>query len=290
MPNRILKESICISESIEELSWFEEVFFYRLMVHCDDYGRTDGRIAVLKSRLFPLKSVTEQQMKTAIHKLSTVNMVCSYEVSGKPYLQLVTWQNHQNVRTKKSKYPAPPEESSVEYSSTFASAYNCKQMNSDDISCQPLHTNATLIQSNPNQNQNSNPNSNQNPVKVEEKVGKVEKVPYEEILEKFNQIGERFSKIRGIDGNRKKKVGLRYQEYGKEVLFQVFELANGSDFLCGIKSEWKADFDWIIESGNFMKILEGKYENRGAVETKSQYENMGSYNPFENPFGKERKK
>lgn len=42
MPNRIIKESICVSESIDSLSWFDEVFFYRLIVNCDDYGRLDA--------------------------------------------------------------------------------------------------------------------------------------------------------------------------------------------------------------------------------------------------------
>ena len=32
MPNRIIKESICRSEEIDSLSWFEEVLFYRLIV------------------------------------------------------------------------------------------------------------------------------------------------------------------------------------------------------------------------------------------------------------------
>ena len=35
MPNRILKDSICTSETIEGLTDAEEVFFYRLLVQCD---------------------------------------------------------------------------------------------------------------------------------------------------------------------------------------------------------------------------------------------------------------
>ena len=46
MPNRIIKESVCRSDSIDSLSWFEEVLFYRLIVVCDDYGRFDGRPGV----------------------------------------------------------------------------------------------------------------------------------------------------------------------------------------------------------------------------------------------------
>lgn len=54
MPDRIIKESICTSDTLNALSDFEERFWWRLVVNCDDYGRFDARTAVLKSRLFPL--------------------------------------------------------------------------------------------------------------------------------------------------------------------------------------------------------------------------------------------
>ena len=36
-------------------------------------------------------------------------MVRVYEAQGRPVLQLSTWENHQQIRAKKSKYPAPDE-------------------------------------------------------------------------------------------------------------------------------------------------------------------------------------
>lgn len=108
MPNRIIKESICVSDSIDQLSWFEEVLFYRLTVNCDDYGRFDGRIPVIKNRLFPLKdNLTAKSVKDGINKLASVGLVVLYESGGKPYLCLPTWNDHQNVRAKRSKYPEP---------------------------------------------------------------------------------------------------------------------------------------------------------------------------------------
>jgi hypothetical protein len=56
MPNRIIKESICTSDTIDQMSCFEECFWHRLIVNCDDYGRFDARPAVLKSRLFRSRS------------------------------------------------------------------------------------------------------------------------------------------------------------------------------------------------------------------------------------------
>lgn len=105
MPNRILKESICSSEEIDSLSWFEEVLFYRLIVKCDDYGRYDGRLKFVKNSCFPLKDITEKDVEKALYKLSAVGLVRAYEAQGRPYLQLATWEQHQNIRAKKSKYP-----------------------------------------------------------------------------------------------------------------------------------------------------------------------------------------
>lgn len=121
MPNRIIKESICTSDTIDQLTWFEEAFFYRLIVNCDDYGRFDARLPILKARLFPLKTITEKQIGEALNKLSTVGIVTVYEYDGRPYLQLVTWDKHQQIRAKKSKYPAPD--------------VSCNQMISNDIKC-----------------------------------------------------------------------------------------------------------------------------------------------------------
>lgn len=110
VPNRIIKESICYSESIKGLSWFEEVFFYRLIVNADDYGRLDGRMELLQARLFPLRrDITDKAMEKALNALTTVGMVRPYMVEQKPYLQLTAWERHQQVRATKSKYPNPPE-------------------------------------------------------------------------------------------------------------------------------------------------------------------------------------
>ena len=143
MPNRILKESICTSDTLDELTWMEEVFWYRLIVNCDDYGRFDARPAILRSRLFPLKSsVTEKNVKEILNKLSTVGLVILYEYEDKPYLQLATWDRHQQIRAKKSKYPAPDD--------------SCSHLISDDIKCP---RNPIQSESNPNRESNSMPDA-----------------------------------------------------------------------------------------------------------------------------------
>lgn len=142
MPNRIIKESICRSDSVNALSWFEEVLFYRLIVNCDDYGRFDARPAIIKGSLFPLKTVTNKQIENALNKLSTVGIVYLYEVDGKPYLQFVTWGKHQRIRNVKEKYPAPND-----------------KLPQVAASCRELRPESNPIQSESNPNPNPNPNS-----------------------------------------------------------------------------------------------------------------------------------
>ena len=140
MPNRILKESICTSETIAVLSAEEEVFFYRLLVNCDDYGRMDGRTAILRAKCFPLAvdRVTDSDIEKWLEVLVGVQLVRVYTVEGKPYLQVVTWDRHQQVRAKKSKYPEPPLSDSAR-----------NQMISDDGICP---RNPIQSESNPNPN------------------------------------------------------------------------------------------------------------------------------------------
>ena len=136
MPNRIIKESICTSENIDQLSAFQETFFYRLIVNCDDYGLMDARPKILAARLFPLKDLRSNQIEDALRALTSAELVTLYEVDGKPFLQMNTWDRHQQVRATKSKYPKPDD-------------IGCNQLISDDSKCprNPIQSN---IESNPN--------------------------------------------------------------------------------------------------------------------------------------------
>lgn len=109
MPNRIIKESICVSEHIDRLTPFEEVTFYRLLVNCDDYGCFDAREKVVSSRLFPLRDVKAADIRKTLSRLAAVGLIRLYAVDDKPYLIVNKWSEHQRVRVSRHKYPTPPE-------------------------------------------------------------------------------------------------------------------------------------------------------------------------------------
>ena len=114
MGNRVLKESICTSEQIDNLDFIAEVFFYRLLVNCDDYGVMDGRPKILKAKLFPLKEISLGEIERSVQTLAREGLIRLYTVDGKPYIQVIKWAEHQRLRMAKHHYPTIDTEGSVE--------------------------------------------------------------------------------------------------------------------------------------------------------------------------------
>jgi len=168
VPNRILKESICTSESLSQLSWFEQVFFDHLIVNCDDYGRMDARPAILKAKLFPLNVVTFQEIESGLQNLVNVGCVRLYESDGKPFLYLPSWSKHQSVRAKKSKYPAPENIIPTDDDA-------CKHLHADESKC-PRNPIQSYSYSNAYSEAESNPNENENPPVVPQGTSEREEI------------------------------------------------------------------------------------------------------------------
>lgn len=108
MPNRMIKESIKTSDSINSLSWFAEVMFYRLLLTVDDYGRMDGRPVVLRNTLFPTRDdVTTEAIKKGLEELLKSEVIFEYKVDNKSYICFPNFSEYQRLRAKSPRYPAP---------------------------------------------------------------------------------------------------------------------------------------------------------------------------------------
>lgn len=115
MPNRILRESITTSATIDGLSAEAEVLFYRLLVVADDYGLMDARPAVVLARCYPLRvddshsgKLSTGSVAALLGALVQAELITLYESGGKPFLAINQWDQHQRIRAKRSHYPLPP--------------------------------------------------------------------------------------------------------------------------------------------------------------------------------------
>jgi len=107
MPDRILRVGILTSERVNCLSWPAEVFYRRLFSVADDFGRYDGRNAILRAMLYPLQldRVSERDVGKWKTESSEAGLVTLYAVKDRPYLQIEKFD--QRLRAKTSKWPPP---------------------------------------------------------------------------------------------------------------------------------------------------------------------------------------
>ena len=133
MPSRILKESICTSESLAYISAEAEILFYRLIVKADDFGLYYGSPKILASLLFPLNVPTERKVSSWLAELVNGGLVATYiGDNGRQYLKLLSWDKHQNRRATKSKYPLPKEiKNTCNQTVSSDNSDTCTQMNTD---------------------------------------------------------------------------------------------------------------------------------------------------------------
>lgn len=149
MPNRIIKESIRTSEDVNRMTDFQFRLWVSLITYVDDYGRGDARPEIIKGSCFPLRDrITKKDIEAALEALADIGCVSLYEVDGKPYLYFPTWESHQRIQTKKSRFPAPDIEENAIHRDSPSSTVSHRE---------------SPPESNPNPNPNPNPKENPNP-------------------------------------------------------------------------------------------------------------------------------
>lgn len=107
-----------------------------------------------------------------------------------------------------------------------------------------------------------------------------DRTPYQKIAEAFNEICTSLLPVQKLSDNRKAVIKARYKDLdcSMDKVREYFAKVQASDFLTGkIKREgkepFKATFDWIIKSANYIKVIEGNYVNKNSyTEPQTQQE------------------
>ena len=89
------------------------------------------------------------------------------------------------------------------------------------------------------------------------------------VIDYFNGVCINLPKVIKVTDKRKRLIISREKEYSKDDLKKVIDLTAESAFLNGDNNRgWTADFDWLMQKQNFIKILEGNYKNKTNGKTK----------------------
>lgn len=96
---------------------------------------------------------------------------------------------------------------------------------------------------------------------------------YEDIKNKWIKIAHEY-KLSGtqlkITEKRKRVINNLLKEYSAGEVLQAMEKVHTSSFLQGNnKTGWQISFDWFINKSNFLKVLEGNYDDKTSSEIKN---------------------
>src|SRR5690606_7168437 len=118
MPSRIIREQICTSDTLAKISAEAERLFWRIVVQADDFGLFDARPKIVLGKCMTslIGAVTEDDVTQWLDELEEAGLIIRYQVAGRPFLKLATWDKHQRPpkSTSKPRHPLPPSEPSAE--------------------------------------------------------------------------------------------------------------------------------------------------------------------------------
>lgn len=242
---------IYLDDRILHQEWFKhpptvQVFLY-LLFHAgeeehEEQGQTlhRGQIIVSRNKLAKDLGLTEMQVRTALSKLSKGWLVTNL----KHWIVTRLATNQQTLITI------------CDYDS-----YKGEKLVNNQVSNQPV----TLVTIQPNKPQNTDSYTVCIEEQTETPATNKTMPPYQMIGEYFNRAVAKSNipKIRNLNDARRKAVRSRLKEYDADTILNVIDKAVASDFLNGAgNTGFTASFDWIMKPVNFIKIMEGNYDNR----------------------------
>ncbi len=99
-------------------------------------------------------------------------------------------------------------------------------------------------------------------------LSKKSKINPQKVVDLFHQFCSELPKVMVLSKARKSAISSRINEHGLNSITQVFQMTGASKFMNGDNKEgWRATFDWVMKPTNFVKILEGNYQNRSSIKS-----------------------
>lgn len=105
-----------------------------------------------------------------------------------------------------------------------------------------------------------------------------------QVFEAWQSLG--IQKLRKIPDSTTKAgmmLRARIKDYGIGSVLEAVEIVRSSDFLMGRATDFQITFDWFVKPNNFLKIVNGNYDNREKKEQSTRHgrEMKETYNTIE---------
>ena len=115
--------------------------------------------------------------------------------------------------------------------------------------------------------------------KEQERGGSGGPCPHQEIISLYHKTLPELAKVKEWTDARQAFLRSRWLENPERQALAwwdgFFKKVKCSDFLCGRKTDFKANLEWLIRPTNFIKVLEGNYDNRRGGPISDKYAGFG---------------
>ena len=262
-------------EQLVPCSAFARLLFIGLGIEADDKGIFEWKPLTIKMSIFPGDNVDIPEL---LAELVEANAVMRFVHDGKPYGAIRNFRKFQRPKTPNDLYPMPDDVAS------YVGFPKTSEMTGDEAP--PLENHFR------NAGEKS-PQMEDGGDKMEEEGGNKEEVlpplPREadretvvEALEAYNGLAAELSlpTITKFSANRRSKLAARLRDCGgiagwKAALAKI----RGSPFCLGDNDRgWKADFDFLLQEQSFIRLMEGRYDDRGTGNRRAQPKSSRSQN------------
>lgn len=248
---RTIKPEFFLHEELAELEPIERIAFIGLWCASDREGRFEWRPKRLKHQILPYDNVDFSRVLDA---LTTRGFVQQYASDGVNFGVIPSFTKHQviNNRERDSDLPDP--------------------INSEVVTRAPRVTDACPTRYDLAQAEGKGREGNmegkgreQNNVHDDERHAR-ESVPYSVIVQMYHETLPTLPSVKLMTDSRKQAIRNRYNQFkghekGPLWPFEVvFNKTANSKFL--IQDWGKCNFDWLMKQANFVKVVEGNYDNK----------------------------
>lgn len=258
---RMIDPNIWQSEDYSKLNTLSKLVFIGLFSNADDYGFGRAKATYVKSMLFPYEEgIRTADIEKSLSEIAANMSVVFYKCNGNEYYCLKNWIKWQKVDKPTPSIIPPIDKNTEIIRGTF-------DENSESIRGGFGEASESLRGTVP-------PNRIEKNIKEKEKNNitlsddNVRPTNVEQIIQKWNELENIGVKaITKITSGSKRRALLnaRIKEYSFDDVLKAIDNIRQSDFLCGKPNgDWIITFDWFIKPSNFVKVLEGNYDNKNV--------------------------
>lgn len=275
---RTIKPEYWSDERMATVSLEARLLFLGLFNLSDDEGRLRGHPALIRGALFPYDDLTVAQVDGWLAELESAGRIQRYRVDGEAYVWVRNFAKHQKIdHAAPSKLPAPPEvlASPREDLRDFASPREPSPVPREKL---PRNREQGTGKGTGNREETSSPPAAD---------------ASDRLVAFWNQHAHpKLARVRSMTSNRKTALRARLKEHQPEELEEAVRRLSASSFCLGGGAQgWVADLDWLLRPGTVAKVLEGKYDDRGAsvvpLRVPCSHDGCGAdstCNPYGNPL------